>query len=60
MDQNFGLVWDGTSLDGCNGRYGEYLKFNNPHKTSLYLSCGIPVIIWKEAALADFVEEHKV
>lgn len=60
MTQNFGLVWDGTSLDGCNGRYGEYLKFNNPHKTSLYLSCGLPVIIWKQAALADFIEQHQV
>ena len=55
----FGLVWDGDSLDTCSGHYGQYLKINNPHKTSFYLSCGLPVLIWKEAALADFVAENK-
>ena len=32
----------------------------NPHKLSLYLSSGLPVIIWKEAAEADFVEKQGV
>lgn len=31
------------------------MRYNNPHKVSLYLSLGIPVIIWREAALADFI-----
>ena len=31
---DFGLVWDGNSLDECSGNWGEYLRFNNPHKTS--------------------------
>lgn len=52
----FGLVWDGSSVESCTGMFGEYLKYNNPHKTSLYLSSGLPVIIWKEAALAKFIE----
>lgn len=60
LTQNFGLVWDGTALSACNGVYGEYMKFNNPHKASLYLSSGIPVIIWKQAALADFIEANGV
>ncbi len=54
----YALVWDGGSCDTCGGRYGTYLRYNNPHKTSLYLSLGLPVIIWKEAALADFILEH--
>lgn len=58
LTQNFGLVWDGTSIDTCDGTYGHYLKYNNPHKTSLYLSSGIPVIIWKQAALADFITQN--
>lgn len=58
--QNFGLVWDGTSIDYCDGVFGEYLKYNDPHKTSLYLSSGLPVIIWKQAALADFVAKNNV
>lgn len=60
LTQNFGLVWDGTSVTTCDGTYGHYLKYNNPHKTSLYLSSGLPVIIWKEAALARFIVKNNV
>ena len=60
LEGDFGLVWDGSSVDTCAGVYGEYLRVNNPHKTSLYLASGIPVIIWKEAALAEFVEAQGV
>lgn len=60
LNKGFGLVWDGNSLDTCDGDTGHYLKFNNPHKLSLYLSSGIPVIIWDQAAEADFVREHNV
>ncbi|MFR8033336.1 MAG: hypothetical protein ACLU6W_04860 [Lachnospiraceae bacterium] len=56
----FGLVWDGPSLEKCGGNMGKYLKYNNPHKTSLYLASGIPVIIWKEAAMADLINEKQV
>ncbi len=60
LTQNFGLVWHGTSADTCNGTFGKYLRYNNPHKTSLYLSSGLPVIIWDQAALAPFVEENGI
>ena len=60
LNGSFGLVWDGESADECSGAFGNYLRINNPHKTSLYLASGIPVIIWKEAALADFVKENNV
>lgn len=56
----FGLVWDGDSAETCAGPTGEYLRYNNPHKLSLYLASGMPVIIWKEAALAPFVVENQV
>lgn len=55
----FGLVWDGDNAESCTGSYGEYLKLNNPHKASLYLAAGIPVVIWDKAALSDFVNEEK-
>lgn len=55
LTQNFGLVWDGTSLTECDGIFGEYTKYNDPHKASLYLSSGLPIIVWQQAALADFV-----
>lgn len=58
--EGFGLIWDGTSTEKCDGINGEYLKYNNPHKTSLYLVSGLPVIVWENAALADFVKKYKV
>ena len=55
VNADFGLVWDGSSLDECDGEWGRYLLINNPHKTSFYLRAGIPVIVWAEAAMAPFV-----
>lgn len=57
---SYGLVWDGNSIEECKGGFGEYLKYNNPHKVSMYIAAGIPVIIWKEAALADFIQKNKL
>lgn len=59
LDGNFALVWDGDSCATCSGTYGAYLRYNNPHKVSLYLGSEFPLIIWEEAALADFVRENK-
>lgn len=58
LEGGFGLVWDGNSPDTCSGTTGRYLRFNNPHKASLYLAAGLPVIIWNQAALATFVSNH--
>ncbi len=60
MKGAYGLVWDGDSTDECSGMTGNYLRYNNPHKVSLYITAGIPVIIWKEAALAAYVEHNKL
>ena len=57
---SFGLVWDGTTISTCDGHTGRYIKINNPHKVSLYLSAGLPVIIWKDAALSEFIEKNQV
>ena len=59
MNGSFGLVWDGESSESCVGSFGRYLKINNPHKTSLYLASGIPVAIWRKAALAGFIMKNK-
>lgn len=55
LEGSFGLVWDGDSSETCQGTYGNYLRFNNSHKASLYLASGFPLIVWKESALARFV-----
>lgn len=59
-DCDFGLVWDGESVDACVGDFGNYLRYNNPHKTSFYIRCELPVVIWSKAALAPFVREHNI
>lgn len=56
----YGLVWDGESIHTCDGIFGEYTRYNNPHKLSLYLASGFPVIVWREAAIAEYVEQHHV
>jgi len=53
---SFGLVWDGGSIDNCD----EYLRYNNPHKLSLYLSAGLPVIVWNQSAVADYVLKNNI
>ncbi len=60
LEGGFGLVWDGNGLNGCTGVFGEYMKYNNPHKTSLYLASGLPVIIWEKAAMAKYIEKNNL
>ena len=58
IEGNWGLVWDGADLDTCSGLYGNYLRYNSSHKISLYLSLGIPVVLWGKSSLREFVEKH--
>lgn len=60
LNKGFGLVWDGDSIKTCDGPFGNYLRYNDPHKLSLYLASGIPVFIWSKAAEANFVRKYKV
>jgi hypothetical protein len=60
IEGGYGLIWDGPVLRNCEGEYGEYTKYNNPHKLSLYLASGLPVIVWKEAAIAAFVNKNNI
>ncbi len=60
IEGSFGLVWDGISTEECSGQYGQYLKYNNPHKTSLYILCGLPVIVWDKAAISTFIIDNKI
>ncbi|MDR0891341.1 MAG: galactofuranosyltransferase [Mediterranea sp.] len=57
---DFGIVWYGMELEGGIGPLGEYLQYNAPHKLSLYLRCGLPVIIWDKAGQAPFVRQHDI
>lgn len=56
----WGLVWDGESIDTCSGFLGNYLKYISPHKTSLYIVAGLPIIIWSHSAMAPFVIKNNI
>ncbi|MCD8182168.1 MAG: hypothetical protein LUE99_02740 [Bacteroides sp.] len=57
---SWGLVWDGDSILTCSGYLGEYLKIIAPHKFSLYLVAGLPVIVWSQSAMAHIVAEKHI
>ncbi len=60
LEGSFGLVWDGPTGRIPTGAYGAYLLVNAPHKMSLYLASGMPVIVWRNAAMAKTVQDAGV
>lgn len=60
LEGSWGLVWDGNSLDTCGDSYGDYLKYNSPHKVSLYIVAELPIIIWKYQALANYIRDKNL
>ena len=61
IEGDLGLVWDGNIDESDeNEGFKRYTKYNNPHKLSCYMAAGIPVIVWKKAAIAEFVEKYNV
>lgn len=60
MDGSFGLIWDGEKADTFDEVLGNYLKYNNPHKCSLYLAAGLPVIVPRQSAIASFVQANNL
>lgn len=60
LEGAFGLVWDGMRTNTVTGASGAYMMLTTPRKVSLYLSEGMPLIVWKWSALADFVRENKL
>lgn len=60
VEGEYGLVWDGDSISECTGNFGEYLRWNTPHKASFYLRAGLPLIVWEQSALAPIVKEYGI
>jgi hypothetical protein len=60
LKADFGLIWDGDDVDGCTGYLGKYLRYNNPHKASLYLLAGLPIIAPRNSAIGAFIQKHGV
>ncbi len=57
---SWGLVWDGDSISSCSGYLGDYMKIIAPHKFSLYIAVGLPVVVWSGSAMASLVREKNI
>jgi hypothetical protein len=60
LEGHFGLVWDGEEIETIAGTTGEYLRYNSPHKASLYIVSGLPLIVWKESAIYELVKQYNI
>ena len=60
LTAGFGLIWYGDSMSECKGHLGRYSKYINPHKFSLFVASGLPVIVWTKSAMAEFVVACKI
>lgn len=60
FEGSWGLVWNGDTVDECTGPMGEYLRWNAPHKLSLFTVAHLPIIIWDKAAKAQYVRDKGI
>ena len=60
LSGSYGLVWNGTSIDSLGGIKGGYYRVASPHKLSMYIMAGLPVIVHKDSAMADFVTDQHI
>lgn len=61
LEGSLGLVWDGKIDESDeNENFKNYTKYNNPHKFSCYIAAGIPTIVWRKSAIADFVKKENI
>ncbi|MEJ7682690.1 MAG: hypothetical protein WKG06_33500 [Segetibacter sp.] len=61
LEGSFGLVWDGADANDIrSNRFGDYMRYNNPFKFSLYLAAGLPVIAPASAAIAKTIEKYNL
>lgn len=58
LTDGFALVWVSDSFEKVEGIGAEYTKYNYPHKLSSYLVAKLPIIIWKHAAAASWIESN--
>ncbi|BAQ56422.1 conserved hypothetical protein [Lactobacillus acetotolerans] len=59
---DWGLVWNGQSSNNTNSQdsFSVYYDYVCPHKLSMYLLCGMPVIVSSKSAVANFVKKINV
>ncbi|MGY3742984.1 sugar transferase [Leuconostoc inhae] len=57
LNDGFGLIWDSNFDDKT---YQTYTRYNTPHKASLYIRAGLPLIAWSQSAIGQFIVNHKL
>ncbi|MBO9634847.1 MAG: hypothetical protein J7578_17180 [Chitinophagaceae bacterium] len=60
LEGAYGLIWDGNGLEAAEDSIADYLNYISPHKASLYILSGIPLILGRDAGIADLVQEHGI
>lgn len=60
IEGNFGLVWDGDSIEEPGGSLGDYMRYISHHKLSLYILGGLPLIVPEIAASAALIKKYKI
>jgi hypothetical protein len=60
LQGSFGLIWDGESVAGLSGVFGDYNQYISPHKLSLYMLAGLPVIAHENAGAAALIRQYRI
>jgi hypothetical protein len=60
INADWGLIWDGAETEYLDNGLGKYLHYNTPHKTSLYIACGLPIIAPSKSAIGEYIQKHKL
>jgi hypothetical protein len=60
LEGAFGLVWYGPDIESFTGSYGSYLTIITPHKLSLFIMAGIPLIVPASSASAILVKKYGI
>lgn len=55
IEGSFGLIWDGEGAYGPSGAIGNYQQYIFPHKLSLYILAGMPVIAPSFGGSAEYI-----
>lgn len=57
IEGHFGLIWEGDYEANLENNYNQ---INNPHKLSMYIIAGLPIIALKDSAAGNFIENEKI
>lgn len=57
IEGHFGLIWEGDYEVNLENNYNQ---INNPHKLSMYIVAGLPIITLKGTAAGAFIEKEEI